>query len=78
MYHCSAQTSEPSRIRTISRADLEALLDQYPILTRRLLDLVSQRFVHVLLDLEATSFRHLVPRMARLLLERPKRIAFMT
>jgi CRP/FNR family transcriptional regulator, cyclic AMP receptor protein len=70
MYHCSAQTSEPSRIRTISRADLEALLDQYPVLTRRLLDLVSQRFVHVLLDLEATSFRHLVPRMARLLLER--------
>jgi len=70
MYHCSAQTTEPSRIRIIDRAELEALLDQYPVVTRRLLDLVSDRFVRVLLDLEATSFRHLIPRIARLLLDR--------
>jgi CRP-like cAMP-binding protein len=38
--------------------------------TRRLLNLVSERFVHVLLDLEATSFQHLIPRLANLLLER--------
>jgi len=30
---------------------------------------VSQRFAHVLLDLEATSFRHLIPRLAKPLLE---------
>ena len=70
MYHCSAQTTEPSRIRIIDRAELETLLDQYPVITRRLLDLVSERFVRVLLDLEATSFRQLLPRIASLLLER--------
>lgn len=70
MYHCSAQTTEPSRIRIIGRADLEALLEQYPVVTRRLLDLVSDRFVRVLLNLESTSFRQLMPRIASLLLER--------
>lgn len=70
MYHCSAQTTEPSRIRIILRSDLEVLLQQYPKMTRRLLDLVSERFVRVLLDLEDTSFRQLIPRIASLLLER--------
>jgi CRP/FNR family transcriptional regulator, cyclic AMP receptor protein len=70
MYHCSAQTTEPSRIRIIDRDQLEKLLERYPIITRRLLDLVSERFVQVLLDLEATSFRHLIPRIAGLLLKR--------
>jgi CRP-like cAMP-binding protein len=37
---------------------------------RQLLDLVSERFVHVLMDLDATSFRSLIPRLATLLLER--------
>jgi CRP-like cAMP-binding protein len=68
LYHCNAQATEPSRIRTISRAQLDSLLDRYPILTRRLLDLVSGRFVNVLMDLDATSFRHLIPRLAKLLL----------
>src|SRR5262245_15283608 len=62
MYHCSAQTTEDSSIRVVSRAELELLLEQHPIVTRRLLDLISERFVRVLLDLEATSFRHLLPR----------------
>lgn len=70
MYHCSARTIEPSRIRVIDRGELEALLEQYPIVTRRLLDLVSERFVRVLLDLESTSFRSLMPRIASLLLDR--------
>lgn len=70
MYHCSAQTTEASRIRIIGRSELEKLLEQYPIITRRLLDLVSQRFVQVLLNLEATSFRPLLPRLAGLLLDR--------
>ena len=70
MYHCSAQTTEDSSIRTIGRAELDSLLEQYPIVTRRLLELVSERFVRVLRDLEATSFRHLLPRIAGLILER--------
>jgi CRP-like cAMP-binding protein len=69
-YHCTAQTTIPSRIRMISREVVEALLARCPSVTRRLLDLVSQRFVHVLMDLDATSFRHLIPRLASLLLER--------
>jgi len=70
LYHCLAQTTETSRIRIIRRTELEALLDQYPIVTRRLLALVSDRFVRVLLDLEATSFRSLIPRIASLILDR--------
>jgi CRP/FNR family transcriptional regulator, cyclic AMP receptor protein len=70
IYHCCAQTSEASRVRLISRKSLEALLEEYPIVTRRLLDLVSQRFVSVLIDLDATSFQHLIPRLAKLLLQK--------
>lgn len=70
MYHCAAETTEPSRIRMISRGQLESLLEKYPVMARRMLDLVSERFVHVLMDLEATSFRQLIPRMASVLLER--------
>lgn len=68
MYHCSAQTTKPSRIRYVSRANMEAVLKKYPEVTRRLLDLVGQRFLQVLLNLEETSFRPLIPRLAKLLL----------
>ena len=70
LYHCSAQAREYSRVRIVSKSDLNELLEQYPIVTRRLLDLVSERFVSVLMDLDATSFRQLIPRLACLLLER--------
>jgi CRP/FNR family transcriptional regulator, anaerobic regulatory protein len=70
LYHCTAQAIQPSRIRTISRDDLDVLLKRFPSVTRYLLDLVSQRFFHVLMDLEATSFRGLIARIASLLLQR--------
>jgi CRP/FNR family transcriptional regulator, cyclic AMP receptor protein len=70
IYHCCAQATEPSRIRTIWRSDLDALLERCPTLTRRLLDLVSRRFVHVLMDLDSSSFHQLIPRLASLLLLR--------
>jgi CRP-like cAMP-binding protein len=69
MYHCSAQAAEASQIRYISRADMETVLAEYPDITRRFLDLVSQRFLQVLLHLEETSFRSLIPRLAKILLE---------
>jgi CRP/FNR family transcriptional regulator, cyclic AMP receptor protein len=72
MYHCRAQAIKPSRIRTVSRAHLEKLLQQCPELTRRFLDLISQRFLAVLQNLESTSFRNLIPRMAALLLAKAK------
>jgi CRP/FNR family transcriptional regulator, cyclic AMP receptor protein len=70
LYHCTAQATEPSRVRILSGSRLYELLEQHPIITRRLLDLVSERFVSVLMDLDATSFRQLIPRLAGLLLER--------
>lgn len=70
MYHCSAETTEASVIRTISRNALERLLEQFPVMTRRFLELVCQRFFRVLQDLEASSLRQLIPRLADLLLER--------
>jgi CRP/FNR family transcriptional regulator, cyclic AMP receptor protein len=70
VYHCSAQAVEPSRVRIISRPALDKLLEEHPILTRRLLDLVSKRFVSVLMDLDAMSFQQLIPRLAGLLLQR--------
>ena len=69
-YHCYAQATAESRVWIVPRAEVDKLLGQYPMITRRLLDLVSGRFVHVLTDLDATSFRNLIPRMASLLLER--------
>jgi CRP/FNR family transcriptional regulator len=68
--HCSAQTTEASSIRIIPRPLLEQILEEYPVVTRRLLDLVSQRFVRVLMDLDGSSFRQLIPRLAKLLLEK--------
>ena len=47
---------------------METVLEKYPEVTRRLLDLVGRRFVHVLLNLEETSFHPLIPRVAKLLL----------
>lgn len=70
LYHCSAQAIEPSRVRIMPRSALEKLMAGHPLITRRLLDLVSQRFVSVLMDLDATSFRQLIPRLAGLLLQR--------
>jgi CRP-like cAMP-binding protein len=72
MYHCSAQAREAARVRYISRANMEAVLLEYPEITRRFLDLVSQRFLQVLLNLEETSFRPLIPRLAGILLENAK------
>ena len=70
IYHCSAQAMEASLVRAVPRKELDALLKDYPYVTRRLLDLVSQRFVHVLLDLEGMSFRPLLPRLAVQLIEK--------
>ena len=69
MYHCSAQATKASRIRCLSRANMETVLKEYPEVTRRLLDLVGRRFVQVLLNLEETSFQPLIPRLAKLILK---------
>jgi CRP-like cAMP-binding protein len=73
IYFCTAQAMEPSQIRMISKAQLETLLHKFPSVLDQLLDLVSRRFAQVLLELEATSFQNLIPRLAALLLARAKR-----
>jgi CRP/FNR family transcriptional regulator, cyclic AMP receptor protein len=70
IYHCCAQTTEVSEIRTISKDLIETLLESFPFIAHRLVDILTQRFAKVLLDLEATSFQLLVPRLASLLLAR--------
>lgn len=70
VYHCSARATEPCLVRVIHQPDVKALLDRFPSVTRNLLDLVSERFVNVLMDLDETSFQHLIPRLAKLLLEK--------
>lgn len=69
-YHCVAEATKAVKVRVISRASVDELLNQSPELTRKLLELVSQRYVNTLLELETSSFRQLIPRLARLLLER--------
>jgi len=68
IYHCCAQTIGPSEIR--AKVQVQALLEKFPVIAHRLVDLLTQRFVRVLLDLEATSFQLLIPRLASLLLTR--------
>ncbi|HYK38639.1 MAG TPA: Crp/Fnr family transcriptional regulator [Candidatus Eremiobacteraceae bacterium] len=70
MYHCVAEATKPSVVRAIPSAEVDALAKEFPSLTQKLLDLVSLRFVSTLLELEASSFRHLTPRLAKLLLEK--------
>jgi len=72
LYHCVAEATEESRIRAITSAQMDALREEFPGVTRKLLDLVSERFVDALLELESSSFRHLIPRLAKLLHEKAK------
>lgn len=70
VYHCNAETTEASRIRRIPAEEIYALCEEYPSVTKKLLDLVSERFVGTLLELETSSFRDLIPRLAKWLMKR--------
>ena len=68
-YYSSAEAVEPSRVRMISRARIEALLECAPQLTHKLLDLVSERYLHNLQKMEIFARKGLIPRLSTLLLE---------
>ncbi len=70
MYHRTAEATVPSRIRALSRQDMDQILHRFPNMTHRLLDLVCEHFLHVLARLEDASLRLLIPRLARLQLNR--------
>ena len=69
-YHCAAQALQPSRVRIIPQREIHSILRRFPEVTRRLLNLVGERFFQVLMELESTSFRGLIARTASLLLQR--------
>ncbi len=70
VYHCIAETTESSRVRKISSEQMNELREEHPDVTKKLLDLVCERFITTLLELETSSFQQLIPRIAKLLLER--------
>jgi len=72
MYHCVAEGTKATQVRAVSRERVEALVKKSPSVAQNLLDLVSRRYVTTLLELETTSFRSLIPRLAKLLLAEAK------
>ena len=69
-YFASAEALETSRVRMISRDSMQALLECAPHVTHKLVDLISERCVHVLHKMETLVRKGLIPRLATLLLER--------
>jgi len=57
-------------VRVRSEGRLRELREEHPDMTRKLLDLVCERFISTLLELETSSFHDLIPRLAKLLIER--------
>jgi CRP-like cAMP-binding protein len=69
-YHSSAEAVEASRVRMISRDSLQALLECAPQVAHKLIDLMSERWVHFLHKMETVARKGLIPRLAILLLEK--------
>jgi CRP/FNR family transcriptional regulator, cyclic AMP receptor protein len=69
-YISSAEALEASRVRMISRDSVQALLECFPHVTHKLVDLMSERCVYFLQRMETLARRGLIPRLATLLLEK--------
>src|SRR5215475_9723897 len=54
VYHCIAEATEMSRVRKISSEQMNELRGEYPDVTKKLLDLVCERFISTLLELETS------------------------
>jgi CRP-like cAMP-binding protein len=67
MYDCFAEAVEDSLICTLTRADVNRLVLQYPSFALRLLETVAARLVEAERQLEALAFKPVVPRLAELL-----------
>ena len=66
----SAEALEASRVRMISRDRVQALLERFPQVTNKLVDLMSERCVYFLQRMESLARKGLIPRLATLLLEK--------
>jgi CRP/FNR family transcriptional regulator, cyclic AMP receptor protein len=69
-YISSAEALETSRVRTISRDSVQTLLECFPPVTHKLVDLMSERCVYFLQRMETLARKGLIPRLATLLLEK--------
>jgi CRP/FNR family transcriptional regulator len=66
----SAEALEASRVRMISRDRVQVLLECFPHVTHKLVDLMSERCVYFLQRMESLARKGLIPRLATLLLEK--------
>ncbi|MGA2097244.1 MAG: Crp/Fnr family transcriptional regulator [Candidatus Acidiferrum sp.] len=69
-YISSAEAIEASRVRMISRDSVQTLLECFPAVTHKLVDLMSERCVYFLQRMETLARKGLIPRLATLLLEK--------
>lgn len=69
MYDCFAEATEDSLICTMSRADVNRLIIQYPQFAIRLLETVGSRMVQAEKQLEDLAFKGLIPRLADFILK---------
>jgi CRP/FNR family transcriptional regulator len=68
----TVQVVEESSIWVVDRSSLLSLMDQYPVLTRAVMQHLASRVVHLMKLVEDLSLRSVEARLARLLLEQPK------
>lgn len=69
-YSSSAEAMEFSRVRIIPHECIQALLESAPQVTRKLVDLMSQRCTYFVHTMETLARKGLIPRLATLLLEK--------
>jgi CRP-like cAMP-binding protein len=69
-YFSSAEALEASRVRMISRDSIQALLECSPTVAHKLVDLMGERWVHLLNKMETLALKGLIPRLATLLVEK--------
>lgn len=68
MYDCFAEATEDSLICTMSRADVNDMIEEFPKVAIRLLETVGNRMVQAEKQLEDLAFKGLVPRLAEFIL----------
>jgi CRP-like cAMP-binding protein len=67
MHECFAEAAEDSVICSMSREDVQRLVQQFPRFALRLLEALGRRVVEAERQLEDVAFRAVVPRLASLL-----------
>jgi CRP/FNR family transcriptional regulator len=65
----SAQAMGPISLYIISKTDLESILRSHPVVSLNVIKVLSGRIRHLVSLVEDLSFRHVIGRVARILLE---------